>query len=434
MEGKLKPLLTHLLLRRSTHPPKGSLLRSGAVRSQTGGSFSLTATTAVEREVRKLAEEGMLSSGIQIAARVRGVPLVSVWGGCCAVTGKAVEETSLMMPWSVAKGVASTALCIVAAREGVCFDDKVTTIWPDFVRRGRSSGKDSTTIADAMGYRGGMPNHPSLVSQALHAVRGGWRRHWELGIQWIEEYEPEWQPGTRASYHPMSFSWIVGGIVEHADGKRRHINQVVATDIAARLGYEQEMYLGCLPPQERARVVRQTPHVPQALGLTEEERYKSACEASTMTLVGNSRLWSSVCLPSSNGFFSARALAAMYAAFTNGGSVDGQQLLPAAAVEELLVRVSSPRLVPATPSRYATKGTSYRDSLGFHPYGHEEPEIYGPLPHCSSIIGCAGAGGSVAFADPISGVSVAILKSDYLESRFGLAVAERILNCIREHA
>jgi CubicO group peptidase (beta-lactamase class C family) len=184
-------------------------------------------TAAVVREVRALAADGLLSSGIQVAARVRGAPLVSVWGGCCARTARPVGETSLFHPWSVSKGVASTALCIVAAREGISFDDKVTRVWERFGRR----GKADTTIAEAVGYRGGMPQHPPLASQALDTLRGGWRRHWEAGISWIEEYEPEWVPGTRAAYHPMSYSWIVGGIVERADAKRRHVRHVVSEGV-----------------------------------------------------------------------------------------------------------------------------------------------------------------------------------------------------------
>jgi len=50
------------------------------------------------------AAAGLVSTGIQVAARVRGVPLVSVWGGCCGVTGRTVEQNSLMMPVSVTLG------------------------------------------------------------------------------------------------------------------------------------------------------------------------------------------------------------------------------------------------------------------------------------------------------------------------------------------
>ena len=136
--------------------------------------------------------DGLLSTGIQVAARVRGEPLVSVWGGCCPATGLPVKETSLMMPWSVAKGVASTALLVVAAREGLSFDVKVVSLWPEFARGGRSRGKAEMTVADAMGYRGGLTGHPGLHWQAMQAMLGGWQRHWQYGVRFIEECEPEW--------------------------------------------------------------------------------------------------------------------------------------------------------------------------------------------------------------------------------------------------
>ena len=311
-----------------------------------------------------------------------------------------------MMPWSVAKGVASTALLIVAAREGLDFDAPVTTVWPTFAMAGsgRGSRKGTMTVADAAGYRGGMPLHPPLHLQAVHALARGWRGHWQFGMNHIEHYEPEWQPGQRASYHPMSYSWIVGGIVEHVDSQHRHIADVVAEEIAAPLQCQREMYLGRLPVEERSRFVRQCPQVPACVSLDGVDRLQSALDSSIMAIVGNNHLWSSVCLPSSNGFFSAQALAKMYSIYTNRGICDGRQLLPPSAVDDMVRRISSCRLVPASISRYATKGASgYRDSLGFHPYGHEEPELYGD--NCASIIGCAGAGGSVAFADPVSGLS-----------------------------
>ena len=73
----------------------------------------------------------------------------------------------------------------------------------------------------------------------------------------------------------------------------------------------------------------------------------------------------------------------------------------------------------------------YRDSLGFHPYAHEETSLYGAA--AAGTIGCSGAGGSLAFADPVSGLSLAVLKSDYVETRLGMDVAERIARVVRQH-
>lgn len=329
-----------------------------------------------------------------------------------------------MMPWSVAKGVASTALLIVAAREGLDFDAPVAKIWPEFALYGGC--KDQMTVADATGYRGGMTEHPPLHSQALHALLRGWRGHWEFGIDHIQKYEPEWPPGERASYHPMSYSWIVGGIVERVDSRRRHIADVVAEEIAKPLDCEREMYLGRVPQTARDRLVRQCAQVPACAPLDEADRLQSAMDASVMAHVANSAWWGRVCLPSSNGFFSAVALAKMYALYTAGGACAERQILPRSAVDDMVHRISNCRLVPASTSRYATKGSSgYRDSLGFHPYAHEEPELYGA--NCASAIGCAGAGGSVAFADPVSGLSGESLASVYVAILQPFALCELFL-------
>ena len=73
----------------------------------------------------------------------------------------------------------------------------------------------------------------------------------------------------------------------------------------------------------------------------------------------------------------------------------------------------------------------YRDSLGFHPYAHEEESVYGET--AFRTIGCSGAGGNIAFADPASGLSLSVLKSDYVETRLGMEVAERLCAVVRAH-
>ena len=46
------------------------------------------------------------------------------------------------------------------------------------------------------------------------ALARGWQSAWQSGLRFIENYTPEWAPGTSAQYHYVSFSWIIGGIVE----------------------------------------------------------------------------------------------------------------------------------------------------------------------------------------------------------------------------
>lgn len=499
----LKRVATKFLLRRSGGPNVDLLRKSGAVQCAIGGTYCQTASAAVVAEVNSLMEEGLITTGIQVAAHCAGKPLVSVWGGLCASSLKSsnseiipIKEDSLIMAYSVAKGVASTALVSTAANADISLEKTVSSVWPAFAKETSTAAKKDMTIAEAAGYRGGMPEHPDLLKHLITGILHGWQRHWDDGISWIVNYEPEWEPGSRASYHPISYSWIVGGIVQQLDPKHRHIGDIVAEDIASKLGYGKEMYLGRLPSEvyDSSRLIRQRFVIPtiaseagaeiaatQGAGaganiLSEDEVFDAAVDSTFMTTLANARFWSELCLPSSNGYFSARALSAMYGAWANGGRVTADaataagaatasattttttptttttdaQLLPESAVAEACARIANPALYSASLSRFATKGSSgYRDSLGFHPYAHEELELYGCVhAHASEggehkadvddvagqAVGCSGAGGSVAFADPVNGLGIAVLKADYTETRLGMAVAERLIRVIRNHA
>ena len=399
-----------------------------SVRVSAAAGCDAEASALVAAEVRSLMREGLVRTGIQVAAYLHGQPLLSVWGGACGVRGAGVREDSLFMAYSVAKGVAATSLIMTCSKAGVAFDDPVATVWPSFAPPG--SRKQAATIAQAAGYRAGMPDHPPLSLQAAAYYTGGWRKHWADGIRFIEEYEPEWEPGTRASYHPISFSWIVGGICQAADPCGRHISDIVASDIAGPLGLEQELFLGRIPLEALTRVVQQVPMLPAGLPAT--ETWHAARDSAAMCALANTHAWSQVCLPSSNGYFSARALAQMYGAWAHHGEVQGPsweagkagkagavtpaataatakndsgssastvQLIDAAVAKAVAERVAcDDRGAPATLSRFATKGDMYRDTLGFHPYAHEEPELYGG--RAASTIGCSGAGGTRARALP----------------------------------
>ena len=454
-----------------------------AVRSRPGLCPRLSA--AVRTEIERLALEGLIRNGIMVAAYVDGEPAVSAWASSRSgeQTARRIQEDSLVMAYSVAKGVSATALCTAvsaAAKEGRLpidnyFDAPVSTIWPEFAARQHAgSPKKHLTIAEVSGYRGGMTEHPPLAKLGqLWFKDRSWQAQWDYGIEFVEAYEPEWgEPERLACYHPISFSWLVGGIVERCSSSSSscanrnrsstststsgnpgtHISDVVRMDIAEPLRAEDEMYLGRLPrgPTTRQRVIKQRPLVPPAARaeMTAKGWLEAQYNARFMCALGNNEPWGDVCLPSSNGFFSARALAALYGAWANGGRTTplhcgaekgeegGQQvqLIDSELVAEVQARIASPnRLFPAKTSAFAPVGTTYRDSLGFHPYAHEEPALYGPADTASQTIGCAGAGGSVAFADPSRGLGVAILKADSTESRLGTVVAERLAQAIRDN-
>ena len=115
--------------------------------------------------------------------------------------------------------------------------------------------------------------------------------------------------------------------------------------------------------------------------------------------VVNSDAWRAAEIPSTNAHASARGVARVYAALANGGSVDGVRIvdddaLSAATVEQ----VSGEDLILHRPSRFG---------LGFQLAQPERP--LGPNP---GAFGHFGAGGSLGFCDPVSGVAFGYVMND----------------------
>jgi hypothetical protein len=109
------------------------------------------------------------------------------------------------------------------------------------------------------------------------------------------------------------------------------------------------------------------------------------------------------CLPSSNGHFSARALAKMYAALSNQGPINGIQLVSFDHISELQrVWFEGNDCVLGSPMRYG---------LLFAMGGEVNGELSGGralIGHRKTAFGHLGAGGSIGFADPEVGLAVAV--------------------------
>ena len=71
---------------------------------------------------------------------------------------------------------------------------------------------EELTIAEAVSHRVGLPGTPLPPWRFWSAyTRAGWRGLWDEGIAWAEDTPARWAPGSRALYHHLSWSFIVGG-------------------------------------------------------------------------------------------------------------------------------------------------------------------------------------------------------------------------------
>jgi len=107
----------------------------------------------------------------------------------------------------------------------------VSEVWPQFCgqtqtpRPGEEElllDKAELTVGEAIAHRGGLTDLTAKVVMAhLASAVLGWRRAWDAGIASVEEHVPRWAGAREAGYHFVSWSWIIGGIVERVTG--RHI-------------------------------------------------------------------------------------------------------------------------------------------------------------------------------------------------------------------
>ena len=235
-----------------------------------------------------------------------------------------VDNSTVFMAYSVAKGCTAAALLRLIDERRLDWADPIDQIWPGLACRSVSG----VSIAEAASHRLGLPGTPLPPMRFYRKYcAGGWRGLWDEGIAWAEETPTIWQPGSRASYCHLGWSFVVGGMVERKCGE--HVADTVQR-MAASIGVPHCLHIGRLPPRlwHKTATLEAAPAGHNsvwktALGqkLNLGWRLLGTIESFLFRRVGNSDLWRDSCFPSSNGFFTAHALARVYGALANKGVV-----------------------------------------------------------------------------------------------------------------
>ncbi|MBI5949275.1 MAG: beta-lactamase family protein [Chloroflexi bacterium] len=368
--------------------------------------------TATNRAVQQLIDRQVAEGrqiGVQVCAYKDGRAVVDAWAGTMGPDdARPVTPDALFLSFSTTKGVAATALHILADRGLIDYDAPVAKYWPAFAQ----NGKGSITVAQAMSHQSGLHAMPDPVKPE-HIT------DWDAGIKRMEEGVPAWEPGTATGYHAVTYGWIVGGIVQGASG--RHIKDVIREEIAGPLGVADSMFVG-IPAGLDARLATLA-IIPAGEGLPipdDADFYKAMPRP--MWPHFNGMPFRQACLPSANGHFTARALARMYAALAGDGSVDGVRLVSPGRIK-LMQRVM-------TTDVDRVLGVPMAKGIGYF-MGGEADGIHGPTGPRVSAFGHSGAGGSVAFADPEAGLSVAVTLNKMSYPLPGEGVTLEICDLIR---
>ena len=327
--------------------------------------------------------------GAAVCVYVDGRPVVDLWGGTAdATTGTPWTSDSVVLVYSSTKGVTSVCANLLIQRGLLDPAANVASYWPEF----GAAGKDGITVAQLMSHQAGLP----LVEGdfTLDEVLS-----WDPMVEALAAQEPIWPPGTSHGYHMRTFGWLVGELIRRVTGKSP--GTFLREEIADPLGLD--FWIG-LPEEIEPRVARLVMPKNDLGALLKQlggELLLARVFANPADLFGYNDMWNTRALhaaemPSSNGIGDARSLARLYASCI--GEVDGVRTLEPSTVSAATVEQACGK--DAVLMIHSCFGLGFM--LG-NSFGAANP---------ASAFGHAGAGGSLAFADPESGVAFGYVMND----------------------
>jgi CubicO group peptidase (beta-lactamase class C family) len=332
--------------------------------------------------------------GAAVSVYLDGRPVVDLWGGLAdPIAARPWVEDTIVPVFSCTKGVTAVCANLLIERGELDPDAPVASYWPEFA----ANGKDSITVRVALSHRAGLP----LVEGdfTLDDVCA-----WDPIVEQLARQAPIWEPGTQHGYHMRTYGWITGELIRRITG--------VSPGTFLRKEVADPLDLSCwigLPESEEPRVAHLVPpdmDMRAALAPLRDKLLLARVFGNPSDLFTYDEMWNTrqmhACeLPSSNGIGDARSLARLYASCIQEG-VDGVRTLHDVTVQQARTeQVRGPDAVIIVESAYG---------LGFmlgSSFGAANPP---------NVFGHAGAGGSLAFADPEVGVAFGYVMNDL---RFG---------------
>jgi CubicO group peptidase (beta-lactamase class C family) len=358
--------------------------------------MSTTSTTdrRVEEALKVALDRG--EEGLQVAAYLNDELIVDTWAGVAdPATGRQVDQTTLFSVFSVVKALTVTALHVQAERGLIEYEAPIARYWPEFGKK----GKERTTVRDALMHRAGIPMMPVGVTPEL-------MYDWDWMVKAIEEYRPWFEPGTTNTYHVLVFGWIIGEIVRRTDPAQRPIGQFAQEEICEPLGIDG-FFIG-LPESEVSRVALLSAPWEPASDPDHLRNAAAPVEVFPGPPVHNKPETWMAPLPGNGGIANARSAAKFFSMLANGGEASGVRLLSADRVEsftEPRPDAFEPDVLYEFPCTIGAGGMWLGGDLPLRiPADGSRPRVL----HQS------GAGGSTAWAELDTGLSVAIFHNRML--------------------
>ncbi|HWM97864.1 MAG TPA: serine hydrolase domain-containing protein [Streptosporangiaceae bacterium] len=321
--------------------------------------------------------------GAAVCVMVNNNVVADLYGGWAdREQGRPWQQDTLVNMFSVGKGLVAACTARLAGQGKLDLDATVASYWPEFA----AANKDAITVRQLLSHQAGLPSvRRRLPPNSM--------LDWPAMTAALAETEPWWEPGTAHGYHVNTFGFLAGEVIRRITGSTA--GALLRDEIAGPLG--ADVHIG-LPASEHERVAtfiwpgpppaEEEPPGLDPAQLMEHNSYYNPGGLSGAGVI-NTPQWRSAECPSTNAHGTASGVARVYAALIN--PVNKAIVDPAALEEAITEQVYGQDLVLHRPSRFG---------LGFQLTQPERP--IGPG---QAAFGHFGAGGSLGFADPETGIA-----------------------------
>lgn len=256
--------------------------------------------------------------GASAAVFIDGEPVVDLWGGY-ADANRSVgwERDTLTGVNSTTKNMIALCALILADRGELDLSAPVAAYWPEFA----AASKENVLVRHVLSHTAGLPDLSGLTAvEDLY--------DWESVTTGLAAQAPEWEPGTAAGYHALTFGFIVGEIVRRITG--RGLGEFFAEEVAEPLGADFHVGLSS-DHDHRVAPLIPPPSLTDAYAASAPPGPDGTRRENTGAVVrvkdANSVPWRRAQIPAVNGFGNARSVALVQSVLANQGSAGGVRLL-----------------------------------------------------------------------------------------------------------
>jgi CubicO group peptidase (beta-lactamase class C family) len=322
--------------------------------------------------------------GASAAVYVDDEPVVDIWGGHAdADRSVGWERDTLTGVNSTTKNMTALCALILTDRGELDLSAPVAAYWPEFA----AAGKENVLVRHVLSHTAGLPDlsGPTTVEELYD---------WESVTSGLAAQAPEWEPGTAAGYHALTFGFLMGEIVRRITG--RSLGEFFAEEVAKPLGADFHIGLSAEhdhriaplipPPSLTDEYAASAPLGPDG---TRRENTGVAIRVKDT----NSLAWRRAQIPAVNGVGNARSIALVQSVLANQGAAGGVRLLSPKGCEPAWQEVfrGDDRVL----------GTPMCWTVGFGKFGN--------------TFGWGGWGGSLVVSDPGPRMTVAYVMNQMID-------------------